>query len=1010
MRAGRDLPQNRTTRGVRLRLRPTIAVLFDHMDLFGGGCEVGLRQALEEAGRELDLDLLLVYGRALSHPDPAEATHNAIYELIHRQHVDGLVTLSPALSTYSGEAGLVRLFEGAGIKARCSAGVAVAGTPSVVIDHHAGMTALLRHLIQDHGFRRLAFIGGIPGNPDGEARFAAYRAALAEAGLPYDEALVRFGNFVRRSGDEAMTDILTQQAAPEAVVVANDGMALGAIAALGRRGLRVPEDVAVTGFDDLEMARLNDPPLTTVAQPLKPMMDLAMRSVVAQLRGEAVAQLVTLPARLVARESCGCGLERHLSPPSSRPASTTPSDFLRQCREQLLQRIQEHDPQRPAQARTDTGRLYEGLCQYVAQPSTHLSAIVRHLLRDIGDDNERRQALQISVGLLRDALRPILTPALEDEFHELRAQVALCDTRIQVQQRLEIDQAYALLMQKGEHFSNSLDFDGLRAGLESALPDLGMFGASISVFLPDDRTRLQPVVRLRDGKPCPLPFKSFPAHELLARELSSGKERRTLLVFPLVLTARCLGVAVFEYVPGNNGYVIIRDRVSVAIGSVELHQQIVQQTMLHQRKIQEQQRVANEDRIRGLNVLAGGVAHDLNNALGPMVALPDVLLAELTGLLEQGAVDAADSAARARNLRTDLESIKTSALRASQTIKDLLTMSRQNRVTREPLELNQCLRRFLKELTDQSAWHREQFTVETDWHGAPLWLLGSETHLQRALSNLVYNALDASEGCGRVLIRTGQRYVGAEEASREGVREGLFATLVVADEGHGISEADLPRIFEPFFSSKRMNGRSGSGLGLAIVQGVTEGHGGFIQLNSTPGSGTCFTLHFPLEAAPVLTDSPASPLSVRRSGRILVVDDDLIQLRTATRVLRHFGYTVDSESSGVGARARFALAESGPSPLQRSPYDLLILDMQLNEAEDGVQLFRRILARFPEQRAILSSGHAVPEAGVPSAPAGLGWLPKPYTAESLASAVSDALEGRPPRAFSLGGRLLSEDA
>ena len=84
--------------------------------------------------------------------------------------------------------------------------------------------------------------------------------------------------------------------------------------------------------------------------------------------------------------------------------------------------------------------------------------------------------------------------------------------------------------------------------------------------------------------------------------------------------------------------------------------------------------------------------------------------------------------------------------------------------------------------------------------------------------------------------------------------------------------------------------------------------------------------------------------------------------------------------------------------------------MQLNEAEDGVQLFRRILARFPEQRAILSSGHAVPEAGVPSAPAGLGWLPKPYTADSLASAVSDALEGRPPRAFSLGGRLLNDDA
>jgi signal transduction histidine kinase/CheY-like chemotaxis protein len=541
-----------------------------------------------------------------------------------------------------------------------------------------------------------------------------------------------------------------------------------------------------------------------------------------------------------------------------------------------------------------------------------------------------------------------------------------------------------------------------------------MFSASIAVFLPDDRTRLQPVVRLTGGKPSPRPFRAFPAQELFARERLQNAGRQTLLVFPLVLSARCLGVAVFEYVPGTNGYVIIRDRVSVAIGSVEMHQQIVQQTMVHQRKIQEQQRLANEDRIRGLNVLAGGVAHDLNNALGPMVALPDVLLEELGGLLEEGQLCAAersaDSAARARNLRTDLESIKASALRASQTIKDLLTMSRQNRVTREPLELNQCLRRFLADLVHQSTWPREQFTVETDWHRAPLWLLGSETHLQRALSNLLFNALDASEGRGRVWIRTGQRRVGDEEAAREGVREGVFATLEVADEGHGISEADLPRIFEPFFSSKRMNGRSGSGLGLAIVQGVTEGHGGFIQLRSTPGSGTCFTLHFPLDAEPARVESVASPLSVRRSGRILVVDDDPVQLRTATRVLRHFGYTVDAENSGLSARARFSLGDGGQGTLERSPYDLLILDMQLNEAEDGVQLFRRILARFPEQRAILSSGHAVPEAGVPSAPAGLGWLPKPYTAESLAAAVSEALEGRPPRAFSLGGRLLSDEA
>ncbi|MEO8181826.1 MAG: ATP-binding protein [Deltaproteobacteria bacterium] len=425
--------------------------------------------------------------------------------------------------------------------------------------------------------------------------------------------------------------------------------------------------------------------------------------------------------------------------------------------------------------------------------------------------------------------------------------------------------------------------------------------------------------------------------------------------------------------------------MSVAIGSVELHQRIVNNTTLHERKIQEQQRLANEERIRGLNVLAGGVAHDLNNALGPLVALPDVLLDELRELpANAGAPD---------SLRSDLECIKAGALRASQIIKDLLTMSRQNRLIREPLELNECLCRFLAELAGQSAWRPDQFTVVVDLAPAPLWLLASETHLQRAVSNLVHNAVDATEGHGRLQIRTFARSVSREEAHAESVREGKYATLQISDDGRGIAEADFARIFEPFFSSKPMNARSGSGLGLAIVQGVVKSHGGFIHLRSAADAGTCFTLHFPSEGPPQRAVALSPPLSIRGKGRILVVDDDPIALRTATRVLEHFGYAVDAESSGTRARARFAIDEPTDQSA-RSPYDLLILDMQLNEAEDGVQLYRRILERFPQQKAILSSGHAAPEAGSASTPPGLDWLPKPYTAAALGDAVGRALERR----------------
>ena len=117
----------------------------------------------------------------------------------------------------------------------------------------------------------------------------------------------------------------------------------------------------------------------------------------------------------------------------------------------------------------------------------------------MGDDNERRQALLTNVGLLRDELRPILSPALEDQFHDLRGQIGLTDQRVHVQQRLELDQAYSLLMQRGEHFSNSLDFEGLTAGLERSLPELGMLTTSVFLYGPGNRRQLQPLVSLVDG-------------------------------------------------------------------------------------------------------------------------------------------------------------------------------------------------------------------------------------------------------------------------------------------------------------------------------------------------------------------------------------------------------------------------------------------------------------------------------------------------------------------------------
>jgi nitrogen-specific signal transduction histidine kinase/ActR/RegA family two-component response regulator len=404
----------------------------------------------------------------------------------------------------------------------------------------------------------------------------------------------------------------------------------------------------------------------------------------------------------------------------------------------------------------------------------------------------------------------------------------------------------------------------------------------------------------------------------------------------------------------------------------------VEKTALHERSVQE--RIATAKRMNALSVLAGGVAHDLNNALAPLVALPQVMSKELEAI-KAGGSD--------REFKEDLATIHMSALRAAQTIKDLLALGRQGRTNREALDLNRVV---------QNALLNEEFYIEGAaatgidlelmLHKESLGIQGSETQIARAVSNLLRNAVEAIEGKGTVRIRTSAVTFDEPFLAYEAIEPGVYACITVSDTGRGILGADRDSIFEPFFSKKRLSEHSGSGLGLAIVHGVVKDHAGYVNVDSVPGVGATFSLYFPsvAERARVgLTIPPAA----RGEARILVVDDDPTQLRTASRALGPVGYEVITADTGVAAYGHFAEASIGPGG--RSPFDLVIIDMQLSEPEDGLAVFERIRSLFPKQRGLVVSGHAPSERAERALDAGLSWLAKPYAADDLVRAVQSAL-------------------
>jgi len=370
-----------------------------------------------------------------------------------------------------------------------------------------------------------------------------------------------------------------------------------------------------------------------------------------------------------------------------------------------------------------------------------------------------------------------------------------------------------------------------------------------------------------------------------------------------------------------------------------------------------------------VGTLAGGVAHDLNNILGAIVAYPDMLLMELPG----------DSP-----LRPMVEQMGVSGQRAADIVQDLLTLARRGVTVKEVINLNDVISGYLESPEHgKLARDHPRLVTETALEEDLLNILGSPAHLSKAVMNLVINAAEAMPRGGTVRISTENIYLDRGRTEHDDVREGDYVLLRISDQGTGISTMDRDRIFEPFYTRKEM-GTSGTGLGMSVVWGTVKDLEGHISVESAPGEGSTFYLYFPItrkEAA-----EPPKSLTVEdyrgRGERILVIDDMAEQREIASALLSRLGYDVSTVSSGPEA-----LAFMGEHNV-----DLLVLDMIMDPGWDGLETYRRILERHPGQKAIIASGFSETDRVREAQKLGAAvYIKKPYTLVKLGTAVRDEL-------------------
>jgi PAS domain S-box-containing protein len=451
-------------------------------------------------------------------------------------------------------------------------------------------------------------------------------------------------------------------------------------------------------------------------------------------------------------------------------------------------------------------------------------------------------------------------------------------------------------------------------------------------FVPEDEKKItyNKIIELYD-KGTPLAFET-------SRFTKSGELRRTLVSAALIKDAR-----------------------GQAVGMVANLRDITDQ-----KKLEEQ--FQQTKKIEAIGQLAGGVAHDFNNMLSPIIGYAEILMMDL---------DPGQTAYR------QVGEIKKAAERSRDLVQKLLAFSRKQTLNLKIVNLGQIIE-GLWVLLERAL--REDIELVFKPGPDPCLIKADTGQLEQILMNLAVNARDAMAGGGRLVIETGVQSLEPEFCALQAdLKPGRYVVLSVADTGSGMDAETRQHIFDPFFTTK---GQSGTGLGLATVYGIVKQHEGAVTVKSQKGQGTVFNIFFP--AADGQMDRP-NPAAAARAGlvgfeTILVVEDNHMVRDLACHILRRSGYTVIDAANGPAALELVARHGARPKLLLT---DVIMPDM------NGKQVYQELARICPGIKVLYMSGYAdsiIANHGVLDENVNL--IPKPFTMGDLAAAVRRVLDAQ----------------
>ena len=851
----------------------------------------GVWQGVAEAAREQDFNLIFYAGGALNDPLGFRRHANVIYDLVNQQRIDGLIIMASSIdfsaSSAEMQAFLAR-FAGLPI---VTIEESFPGIPSVLVDEYGGMTQVVKHLIDKHKRRRIIFMPGPSGTICSTERLRAYRDVLESRGLPFDPNLITptpsSWSFeeARKLFQQYLQELaLRPRFDFDAIAAVNDETAYAAISVLKEKGVRVPDDISVTGFDDLAMAGSIAPPLTTIRPSFNTIGQKAVESLKCILHDERTlhdergivdeisVQTLILPAQLVVRHSCGCLLptiaeavlpSKDRLPRGAQDASGLAAILARERQSIVAEMARVVGGS--AQAQSGSAQLLNGFIGEIEHGTAgaFLSAM-DEVLDQSALKGERVKEWQRAISVLRRRILPHLTSepartAADDLWQQARVMAGEFAWRNQSWKRLQSEDKARQLRNLGSQLSTTLDMADLMTTLATELVALGIPRCYLSLY--EVPGRVPSLAHLEMGFDAHGPLQLdpgeevFPACLLAPAPVWDQKERFSLLVEPLYLRSEQFGFMVFETIGWEGSreadlWTTIQQQVSSSIKAALLHRDAENARREAEAgwRLAEERRQSAEEANQLKSRFLSMVSHEMRTPLNVIAGLSE-------NLIQQSAADAFQPGG---SHHRDLERIHASAQHLDSLIRDVLDLAvshvGQLKLVLEQLDVAEAISGVVDISERMAAEKGLAWQVEIPEHLPKISY--DRTRLRQILLNLIGNAVKFTEK-GEVVLRV--------------QREGETIHFSVRDTGLGIPAADQSLIFEEFRRSERAatRGFGGLGLGLAICRRLVELGDGRIGVQSSGEMGGGSTFYFSLPALPDST--PSTPIDT--NARILLLTD-----------------------------------------------------------------------------------------------------------------------------------------